>query len=33
LADALLIAYAEAGGKTEMLRRQSLEWRKPLIMF
>lgn len=33
LADEVLVAYAEAGGKTERFCRKALEWRKPLFMF
>ena len=33
LADEILVAYAEAGGKTERFCRKTLEWRKPLLMF
>ena len=33
LADEILVAYAEAGGKTERFCRKALEWRKPLFVF
>jgi predicted Rossmann fold nucleotide-binding protein DprA/Smf involved in DNA uptake len=33
LADEILVAYAEAGGKTVSFCRKTLEWRKPLFMF
>ncbi|MGH9836437.1 MAG: DNA-processing protein DprA [Blastocatellia bacterium] len=33
LADEILVAYAEAGGKTERFCHKTLEWRKPLFMF
>jgi predicted Rossmann fold nucleotide-binding protein DprA/Smf involved in DNA uptake len=33
LADEILVAYAEAGGKTERFCHKALEWRKPLFMF
>lgn len=33
LADEILVAYAEAAGKTESFCRKALEWRKPLFMF
>ncbi len=32
LADALLVAHAEAGGKTERFCHQALEWQKPLFV-
>jgi predicted Rossmann fold nucleotide-binding protein DprA/Smf involved in DNA uptake len=33
LADEILVAYAEAGGKTEQFCRKALEWKKPLFVF
>lgn len=33
LADEILVAYAEAGGRTEQFRRKALEWKKPLFVF
>lgn len=33
LADEILVAYAEAGGKTERFCRRALGWKKPLFVF